>query len=465
MLNYPIQLDREVELLIIVPFRLGFDIPPTKKSDRKNLFPKWAKTLNQKIPDYEWNSVKYSDNAPTAIQDRKSVFLKGLSKNTSLLKSWISENSKEENWLEVRSVREEVQYYDWGLGVIDLTLTVKIRDEKDIGGLGDWADKIFGSMDFMAYGNNQEKKEEGIFRTQLFEDWDRNSKILLDLFSGGSKTRNLDDKGKSFQCGWTEIYHFALIVKTTNEGGMSINGLQQLKDMMESFAGRAVNVDEILTPFLPGILACAEGMNGTVAILDADYKTEDCNFNDISEEVKWLYWFAILFYANLNNYIDRLADKMLECQNYEAKNVRENLKQFRNERLQLQLFLNESSPRTVAVDNATTEKIYNGVWESRMGNKTAEEINYQLNYLQSYYADSISLESSWLQTKMNHILLVLNIMIFATVIANLIVAYDIKNDTIHPSLRLLLIAVGAGLFGVLSLLTIFRGWGYTKSKR
>ena len=463
MLSYPIQLDREVELLIIVPFRLGFDIPPTKASDRENLFPKWAKTLNQKIPDYEWNSVEYNDNAPTAIQDRKSVFLKGLSKNTSLLKSWVLENSKEENWLEVRSVEEEVLYYDWGLGALDLRLLLKITDEKDIRGLSDWAEKIFDSMDFMTYGDNQKKKEEGIFRTQLFEDWDRNSKILLDLFSGGSKTRNLDDKGKSFQCGWTEIYHFALIVKTTNEGGMSINGLQQLKDMMESFAGRAVNVDEVLTPFLPGILACAEGLDGTIAILDADCKTKD--YNDISEQVKWLNWFAILFYANLNNYIDRLADKMLECQNYEAKNIRENLKRFRNERLQLQLFLNESSPRTVAVDDATTEKIYNGVWESRMGNKTAEEINYQLNYLQSYYADSISLESSWLQTKMNHILLVINVMIFATVIATLIGTYDIKNTAINPVLRLLLIATGAGLFGVLSLLTIFRGWVYRKSER
>jgi hypothetical protein len=264
----------------------------------------------------------------------------------------------------------------------------------------------------------------------------------------------LYDKGESFQCGWTKILHLALIIKTTNEGGMSINELQ-LKDLMESFAGRAINVDEDLAP-LPGILACIEGMDGTVAILDADYKTRDCNFNDILERVKWLYWFAILFYANLNGYVDRLADKMLECQNYEGKYVRENLKQFRNERLQLQLFLNESSPRTVAVDDATTKKIYNGVWEACMGNKTVEEINYQLNYLQSYYADSISLESSWLQTKMNYILLVLNVMIFATVIATLIVTYDIKNEAINPGLRLLMIATGAALFGLLSMLIIFR---------
>jgi hypothetical protein len=230
---------------------------------------------------------------------------------------------------------------------------VKIRDEKDISGLSNWAEKIFYSMDFMELGYNHEKKGGGEFRTQLFEDWDRNSKILLDLFGGGSKTRDLDE------CGWTKILHLALIIKTTNEGGMSINKLQ-LRDMMKSFVGRAVNEDEDLAS-LPGILACVEGMDGTVAILDADYKTEDGNFNDILEKVKWIYRLAILFYAYLNNYVDRLADRMFICQNTETKNPRENLRSFRNERLQLQLFLNESSPRTVAVDDATTQKIYNGL--------------------------------------------------------------------------------------------------------
>jgi hypothetical protein len=56
-------------------------------------------------------------------------------------------------------------------------------------------------------------------------------------------------------------------------------------------------------------------------------------------------------------------------------------------------------------------------------------------------------------------------MIFATVIGNVIMTYDIRNTVIHPSLRLLLIATGAGLFGVLSVLIIFREWGYKKSKR
>jgi hypothetical protein len=145
---------------------------------------------------------------------------------------------------------------------------------------------------------------------------------------------------------------------------------------------------------------------------------------------------------------------MLESQNTKTNNPKESLRQFRNERLQLQLFLNESSPRNVAVDDATAKKIYNGLWESCQGSKTVEEINYQLSYLQSYYADSISLESSWLQTKMNYILIVLNIMTFATVIATLIMTYDIKNEAINPALRLSLIAAGAGLFALLSLLII-----------
>jgi hypothetical protein len=57
MFGCPIQLDREVQVFIIVPFRLGFDLPPTQASDRENLFPQWAETLNREIPDYEWSSI------------------------------------------------------------------------------------------------------------------------------------------------------------------------------------------------------------------------------------------------------------------------------------------------------------------------------------------------------------------------------------------------------------------------
>jgi len=463
MLQDPICLSREVEIFITVHFRLGFDIAPMRRSEREKVFPGWAEKLNAEIPSYNWSCVSFPEDAPETIKDRKSVFLQGRSKDTGPLILWVKDLLRNEKSFEVTRVEETVWYYDWGLGAEDFTFIVNVRKEEDIRSLSDLAEKISSHIYFTEYKIKVEMKDnEQEFKTALFENWDRSSRILLDMLGEGGKKGNLG-AGEESLCGWTEIYHFALIVKTAGKEGMLLNG-QQVKDMMGSFSGETVKEDRDYIS-IPGIHASVEGMDGTVAILDADYKTDDSNYFNILERVKWIYRLAILFYANLNNYVDRLADRMFECQNTETKNPREDLKRFRNERLQLQLFLNESSPRTVAVDDATTQKIFNGVWEACQGNETVEEVNYQLNYLQSYYADSISLESSWLQTKMNYILFLLNIMIFATVIANLIVTYDIKNEAIHPSLRLLLIAAGAGLFGVLSLLIIFREWGYKKSKR
>ena len=71
----------------------------------------------------------------------------------------------------------------------------------------------------------------------------------------------------------------------------------------------------------------------------------------------------------------------------------------RNKKLELQLFLDELSPATVAVDDIINHHIYNGVANAQKVDDAIKKIESQLSYLERYYYDSISMTANFPETK------------------------------------------------------------------
>ncbi|MBL7117869.1 MAG: hypothetical protein ISS94_03700 [Candidatus Syntrophoarchaeum sp.] len=148
---------------------------------------------------------------------------------------------------------------------------------------------------------------------------------------------------------------------------------------------------------LPGVLAVAEGYNGQVALFDSAHPSVD----QVIERVRWIWRLVTLYWANLSV-----------------------LGEFLSKRIIMTFSLGEKE---------------------------------QLEFLRVYFSESVNLLTTELQSKINRILFILNILTFSTVIATLIIIYDIKNEIFLPNWRLLLVIMGTGLFGLLSLMFLVKG--------
>ena len=76
--------------------------------------------------------------------------------------------------------------------------------------------------------------------------------------------------------------------------------------------------------------------------------------------------------------------------------IQKDLECLRRERLGLQLFLHESSPRNFC-DDALDLRVYGGVWDAGQGEKLVKEIKEQLEFLQVYFSESVNLLTTELQ--------------------------------------------------------------------
>ncbi|MCK4396616.1 hypothetical protein KAW96_08495 [candidate division WOR-3 bacterium] len=439
MLKFPFHMNPEVEIFLIFPFRLGVKTFPLSASKREEIFPRWAQRLNTHLPEFVWRAIPFdaANPVPSLIRKRKAIYLLGTSQESASLRSWIHEIVKDWGPFEVIEVRESIWYYDWGIGAVDVSIKLIVKEAKELNKLLEFGE---GIHDFL-------KEEQKI---TLFREWARYAHVLIETFAEGHHIWKYKKEMLDFEfSGKMDAYGINLIVKSACEGALEVSE-EELKAMLSSFIGRSVKEQDFV--HLPGVFAVAEGYNGQVAVFDSVHPSVD----RVIERVRWTWRLVTLYWANLSVLGEFLSKRLIMSFSPGDTKIQEDLECLRRERLGLQLFLHESSPRNFC-DDALDLRVYEGVWVAWQGDKLVKEIKEQLEFLQVYFSESVNLLTTELQSRINWILFILNILTFSTVIATLIIIYDLKNEIFLPNWRLLLVIMGTGLFGLLSLLFLVKG--------
>src|SRR5215469_12784023 len=78
-ITYPFEFDPAIQMVLIVPFRIGLQTVPYPAARRKQLFPKIADSLNQSPGELRWEAVEFGDEEPvcTFVKQKKGMFLRG----------------------------------------------------------------------------------------------------------------------------------------------------------------------------------------------------------------------------------------------------------------------------------------------------------------------------------------------------------------------------------------------------
>lgn len=439
MLKFPFHMNPEVEIFFIFPFRLGVETVPLSASKREEIFPRWVQRLNTLLPEFVWRAIPFdaANPVPSLLRKRKAIYLLGTSQESASLSSWVHEIVKDWRSFEVIEVRESIWYYDWGIGAVDVSIKLIVKEDKELNKLLEFGEGIHDSL----------KEEQKI---TLFREWGHYAQVLIETFTEGHHIREYKKEMPDFEfSGKMDAYGINLIVKTAQREALEVSE-EELKSMLSSFIGRPVKEQDFV--HLPGVLAVAEGYNGQVAVFDSAHPSVDL----VIERVRWIWRLVTLYWANLSVLGEFLSKKVIMTFSLGDTKIQEDLECIRRERLGLQLFLHESSPRNFC-DDALDLRVYGGVWDAWQGEKLVKEIKEQLEFLQVYFSESVNLLTTELQSKINWILFILNILTFSTVIATLIIIYDIKNEIFLPNSRLLLVIMGTVLFGLLSLMFLVKG--------
>lgn len=438
MIKYPVHINPEVDIFLTFPFRLGVETSPLSVSKRKEIFPHWAQTLNIQLPEFVWQAIPFdiANPVPSLIRKRKSIYLLGTSQESASLSSWIHEVVEGWESFEVIGVHESIWYYDWGIGAVDVSIKLIVKNSKELNKLLEFGEKIHDSL----------KEEQKI---TLFREWDRYAQVLIETFTEGNHIRDIKEIIDFEFYGKMDPYGINLILKTDQEAALELSE-EELKSMLSSFIGRSVKEQDFV--HLPGVLAVAEGYNGQVALFDSNH----FSFDQVIERIRWIWRLVTLYWANLSVSGELLSKRIITTFSLNDTKTQKDLGHLRRERLGLQLFLHESSPRNFC-DDALDLRVYGGVWDAWQGEKLVEEIKEQLEFLQVYFSESINMLTTKLQSKINLILFILNVLTFSTVIATLITIYDVNNEIFLPNLRLLLVITGTILFGLLSMIFLVKG--------
>ncbi len=136
---------------------------------------------------------------------------------------------------------------------------------------------------------------------------------------------------------------------------------------------------------------------------------------------------------------------MLDLLVPEAHPSLDEIEKLGRERLGLELLLQECSPASICT-TPLSGRVYGEVWKSWEGDLHGREVRDHLELLRRHFQESVGLLSTRLQERVNHILVLLNVIAFASGLATLIATYDYLNDKLSANVRLVIIVLCTGLF-------------------
>jgi len=440
MVEFPFKMDSEIELFLTFPFHLGLNIYPISSIKRKEIFLKISQKLNQVDSKFRWSCKEFNEDnhIPSLVRKNKVCFLLGESIQNEELSIWLQESNKYRDLIQINSVEESVWYLDWGLGSVDFKIKINIKNFNHLGQLLEFGEFIH---------HNLRDKGKMIF----YREWENIAVPLIkDLLVEYQKHQYLEKSSFEFS-GKLNGYGINLIVKSNEFSSIQLSEAE-FNLMIKSFIGRAINKDEDYTAF-SDVLSIAEGYDGQFAAFNGSISDIERTIN----RVRWLWRLITLYWSNLSILSEILSNRVINRLALKDKELTEDLKKLRKEHLAVYLFLFETNPTNLC-DDALDMRIYKGVWVAWQTDNLTNEIKEQLEFLKTYFSESINLLTSEMQDKINWILFILNILTFSTVIATIISTFDVENKIIPPLFRILLISIGTIVFTLLSVIFLIKGY-------
>lgn len=394
-----IHLEPEVEIFFTYPFLLGLDIVPMGGDWRKETIPKLAEELNSTIQEYRWSfaNIEEDKTLPEPIRESKKLLLKGSPRKRDRLILSIKKLAKNEVIpfmdFDLLDVNETIWYYDWGAGTIDLVFKIRIQNETGTDHLLALTEKLAECTDLPS------EKQDDSSTLEFVDGWEQNSKAFLELLRQRSENEAPTPNQKFSDDKTVDVpghYHPALIMQKSSEGGLVLSE-EQFRVLLKSFSGKESAEWKYSTSLQDyGIDTCVDGFNGSVAVLNHNCRG---GMDSLAEKIKWNYRLAFLYSVRLRLFVDGLANCTFQSLNSGKRNSLEDVNWVRDKKLELQLFLDEMSPTTVAVDDVINHHIYSAVANAQEVDDIVKKIESQLSYLERYYSDSISMKSNSLEMK------------------------------------------------------------------
>ena len=437
MPSFPLFVRPAFRMVIVLPFRLGADFVPLAAARRQAAFPAAAARLEQSLPAFAWQSVPFDETnkVPDLLEQRKGCFLLGRCKQSALAGVGAAAEYPRAAF-GPPAVRESVWYYDWGLGAVELEVDLPWDLSKTSSALAQVDLLKFGN--FLAYQNES--------RLTFFGDWATCSARLTEaLRQAGHAARVWGGADTAFT-GHLAYAGLTLTLYSTAAAGPNKLELPETvwKGLLSGFTGKAAEAQSPV--HWPGVLAVGEGQGGLIALLDGTHPELD----QVRGRVTWLWRLVTLYLANLDNARRALGQQTLDLLASAADPNPDEMEKLGRERLGLELLLQECSPASICT-MPLSGRVYGEIWKSWEGDLHGREVKEHLELLRRHFQESVGLLSTRLQERVNRILVLLNVVAFASGLATLIATYDYLNDKFSAGARLDIIIVGTGVFAVATL--------------
>lgn len=424
MSDAELSLSPELTLLLIFPFNLGFGVEPLPVEERRPLLAALATGLRSAYPGYSW-SVSPFPELPGTLLDKGSYVageLAGSSTSTPHITAAFSADSPA---VLNGAVREQVVYFDHGIGSVNLSIPLRIKSPQVLPELPKLALRII---------DNLRTRPDGL---GLRADWSRFRQAMREVLHGAGALFDIwgilarGGQGRNFvSCvGQNFILH-----TTAAASGLPID-IAELPALLSPMTGLAAEDNTNLLPNTSGVVYLAEGWDGQVAVLSEPGRLPWVqHFWQLATD----YWAAL---SDLDAFLYEQT-RALGCSRSNAPaEAHRTMAAIRRIENSVAVLAHESVPENIW-DSTEQIRLHKGIYDSWETESLMQGVKEKLEYLGTHYQNLSQMLSSTAQERMDVTMMIFTFMTFAGVLADCIASIDFQGSGLSTKLRLAVICVG-----------------------
>jgi hypothetical protein len=425
MSDAELSLSPELTLLLMFPFNLGFGVEPLPTEERRPLLAALAAGLGGAYPRYSW-SLRPFPELPGTLLDKGAYVvgeLAGASVSTAQVAAAFP--AADSPAVLAGEIREEVVYFDHGIGSVNLAIPLRITSPQALPELPQLALRII---------DNLRTSQSGL---GLRADWTRFRQAVREVLSGAGALLDVwgilarGGEGRSFVSCVSQNF----ILHTTAAGAGLPLQLSELPQLLAPMTGLAAADNANLLPSTAGVVFLAEGWDGQVAVLSEPGRLPWVqHFWQLATD----YWAAL---SDLDAFLYEQTRALGRSRPHSHAEAHRTMAAIRRIENSVAVLAHESVPENIW-DSTEQIRLHKGIYDSWETAPLMQGVKEKLEYLGTHYQNLNQMLSSIVQERMDVTMMIFTFMTFAGVLADCIASVDFQGSGLSTKLRLAVICIG-----------------------
>ena len=425
MSDAELSLSPELTLLLMFPFNLGFGVEPLPVEERRPLLAALATGLRTAYPGYAWSVIQFPE-LPGTLLDKGSYVvgeLAGPSASTPHIAAAFP--AADSPAALAGMVREQVVYFDHGIGSVNLSIPLRIASPQALPELPKLALRIIDNLRTRADGLG------------LRADWSRFRQAMREVLCGAGALFDMwgilarGGQGRNFVSCVSQNF---ILHTAAADGGLPLD-LAELPALLSPMTGLGAQDNVNLLPGTSGVVFLGEGWDGQVAVLSEPGRLPWVqHFWQLATD----YWAAL---SDLDAFLYEQT-RALGCSRSNAPaEAHRTMAAIRRIENSVAVLAHESVPENIW-DSTEQIRLHKGIYDSWETAPLMQGVKEKLAYLGTHYQNLNQLLSSTVQERMDVTMMIFTFMTFAGVLADCIASVDFQGAGLSTKLRLAVICLG-----------------------